>query len=94
MSCNICGTDGKSYCLKCLESSIGELQARSEWREMEESLKARINAIAEKNKTQWEEHFSRFYGTAVEGDAQKKVAVLMGIESLRDDLIRELGEKR
>lgn len=48
----------------------------------------KIREIADQCKAEWKNHFAKYYVTQLPGDDQKRDGIVLGIDSLVEELIR------
>ncbi len=59
----------------------------------EQDLIEIIESAANRSLAEWNAHFKRFYHTECVGDREKIAGVTLGVESLRDSLIRAITSR-
>lgn len=55
--------------------------------------KEKIRTLTNQCLANWFRHFEKFYTLPLPGDEQKRAGIIMGIESLRDDILLALKEE-
>lgn len=98
VGCGMCGADvhsnrpptapdGYALCSPCAAATKLPLPKMT----LVDTLVAEIERITAECLSQWDKHFARYYTKELAGDHEKRAGIRVGVASLRDDLLRELG---